>query len=1291
MINIILRQVTVALKTLVILVCCLTFETISLWGQTPINPFTWTGSPASAVGPSAFTTLPATISPGAAAVSISQWNRGSVVFNAAAACYNSNNWQVGGSLALAQTNNRCIFFTVVNSGTTELQVTRVFIRSQVSATGPQNVQLTYTIGASTASFGSPIATAHSASPEDWDFSGNICIGAGQTATFRLYGWGATSTAGTLRINDGTSIVAGFAPGLAVSAGSTSPVCVGESLALSGTASGGVPGYTYLWSGPGGFSSTSASPTISPVTIGAAGIYTLTVSDVLTCSTTTSPATTTVTVNPTPAAISGPASVCPFLTASYSSTSAAGSWTVSDATIGTIGSSSGILSGVSPGTVTITYTLPTGCSTTRVVTVSIPPGPIAGLSAYCIGDTGTLSASPAGGLWTSSSPAIATVGVASGFITAIAAGTTSITYTEPSGCVSITTINVLASPGPISSPGSVCVGQSVAATIALPGGIWSSADNLIATIGSTSGSTTGIASGVTNISYTLPTGCFSVKSITVNPLPATPTGMLESCVGAAVALTSSTPGGTWSSSLPAVSSVGSLTGIVTPVNAGTSIISYIITATGCSSEIVFTTNPLPAAITGALTVCVGDSVLLSNGTIGGTWISGNPAIATIGATSGWVNGVVAGTASITYRLTSTGCFIVRTQTVNGLPTPIVGPLSVCTGQTISLSSSPSGGTWSVNNPAIASVGLLSGIVSGLVSGTVVTTYTTSAGCTTTRQMTVNPSPTASVTAIGDTVMCPGDFVILTAITGSGVSYQWFNGATPLSGATLLTYTATASGSYRVRVTNSFSCPGFSAPVSVSVNPVSASITIPSGVTSGCSGTPIILNATLGVGYTYQWLMAGVAIAGATSDTYAATTSSDYSVRITNSAGCTDVSTAVTLLFIMSPDASLTSSGPLTFCSGGNVNLIVPGGSALSYQWYNGATALPGATNNTYLTSASGSYSCIVSNLSGCTSGSPIANVVVNSLPSPAINTSGLTTLCPGGGVTLNASIGATYQYQWYRTGAAIPGATSSSYYALVTGGYRVRVTNTSTGCSAFTTADTIVTVLSSLIITPLTPSGFCWGGSSLLATNIYSGGVTYQWLKSAVAIAGATSNTYSASEAGTYNCQVSVSGTCTFTGTPIVVKEHPLPDPIITRSGSTLKAQEYYVTYQWYRDLSPIYGATTSMLPAATAGMYKVRVTDTNGCQAVSATYVLAGGSVTDVEDVAGQESFRIYPNPARNQFTIEGISAKEVYVFNSVGSLIMRSAAQSAYDISLVPAGAYWVAIIDQKGLTRRATLIVAD
>ena len=50
----------------------------------------------------------------------------------------------------------------------------------------------------------------------------------------------------------------------------------------------------------------------------------------------------------------------------------------------------------------------------------------------------------------------------------------------------------------------------------------------------------------------------------------------------------------------------------------------------------------------------------------------------------------------------------------------------------------------------------------------------------------------------------------------MSYQWYKGATPIAGATSLTYTATTSGNYKCRVTKTATgCFKNSNPISVSV--------------------------------------------------------------------------------------------------------------------------------------------------------------------------------------------------------------------------------------------------------------------------------------------------------------------------------------------------------------------------------------------------------------------------------------------------------------------------------------------
>lgn len=57
----------------------------------------------------------------------------------------------------------------------------------------------------------------------------------------------------------------------------------------------------------------------------------------------------------------------------------------------------------------------------------------------------------------------------------------------------------------------------------------------------------------------------------------------------------------------------------------------------------------ATVTGASNICVGATTTFTAGTPGAVWSSSNPAIATVGATSGIVSGVSAGTVTISYSM------------------------------------------------------------------------------------------------------------------------------------------------------------------------------------------------------------------------------------------------------------------------------------------------------------------------------------------------------------------------------------------------------------------------------------------------------------------------------------------------------------------------------------------------------------------------------------------------------------------------------------------------------------------
>lgn len=354
-------------------------------------------------------------------------------------------------------------------------------------------------------------------------------------------------------------------------------------------------------------------------------------------------------------ITGNLSLCVGTTTTLSTSTPGGTWTSGAPGVALVVGTSGLIAGMSAGTATISYSIPGGCVVTAVVTVN-PLAPITGDSLLCLGSSSSLSDAIPGGLWSSSNTGVAIIS-SSGVVTSVGAGTSTISYVLPSGCVATTIVTVITT-APIEGTAVVCVGSTVTLSTALSSGAWSSSNNSIATVG-TSGIVTGISPGTAAISFTSGS-CSSVVIATVMPLPDVITGVLSVCPGSTSTLTDAMGGGTWSSSAPGIASIGSATGIFTGVSPGTATITYSL-STDCFVTAVVTVNIVPASITGTVTICLGSGTNLYNTVAGGSWISANTAVATVGSSDGIVSGISAGTATVSYIL-PTGCYTTTVITV-----------------------------------------------------------------------------------------------------------------------------------------------------------------------------------------------------------------------------------------------------------------------------------------------------------------------------------------------------------------------------------------------------------------------------------------------------------------------------------------------------------------------------------------------------------------------------------------------------------------------------------------------------
>ena len=987
-----------------------------------------------------------------------------------------------------------------------------------------------------------------------------------------------------------------------------------------------------------------------------------------------------TVNPLPSAISGADTLCAGSTEQLGSLPATGTWQGDNDPVATV-SSTGLVTGVAMGTVHITYTLGTGCLQQYTVNVRPLPAAITGTTEVCSGLTVTLSDDSTGGTWSSLSGATASVVPATGVVTGNNAGTTTISYTLPTGCYVTTPLLVDPLPSNITGATDVCNGASTTFTDVTVPGTWGSLNTGVATVDA-SGVVTGAGVGTTTITYALSTGCIASKSITVDPLPAGITGPGQVCVGSAISLGDATGGGTWTSlNLPAATVTSG--GLVTGANADTVTIKYTNPLTGCYVTSLITVEPLPAVITGTATVCQYATTTLSDASGTGTWSSQNTGIATVNS-SGVVTGVNAGTTNITFSL-ATGCYVIRAVTVNAAPTAITGTLSVCVNATTTLGDAPSGGTWSIV-PLTTAVVSPGGVVTGVSAGTATVDYTV-AGCSQTATVTVNPLPGALITPIGDTMMCPGEYVILTANTGAGLSYQWYDGAATIPGATNSYYSTTAQANYKVKVTSSFGCVSTSSLIHVTLNPATA-VTTTTGPTTFCANTSLLLNANTGAGLSYQWMLNGVGIPGATSSNYVAGPAGpgDYSVTVSNTTGCSATSSpAITITLLPVPADTLYLSGPQTFCTGDSIVMTADHSAGLTYQWYNGSGSIPGATNYVYTAFTSDIYSVQITNDQPCTS---TPSVAVNELPLPSavISSTGPSIFCTGGSVLLSVPTAATYQ--WYNDSVLIPGATNSVYIATANGHYTAIVASAA-GCTNTTSPAFNVVEIATPVVLPQTPTDFCWGGSVVLGLSIpASTGATFQWQKDGVDITGATSDLYTASTPGDYSCTVSLP-TCSTASIAVTVVEHPLPNPVITYDGVTMSTGNYYITYQWYKDLVAISGATAASITPAASGSYEVAVTDTNGCQSVSTAYNLTGSLGVQQTGITGL--IKIYPNPATSAVHVQSAQQLKAVICTIDGRRVMELPDASDIDISSLTGGVYTLMLYDRAGLMVKAEKLVKE
>ncbi len=777
------------------------------------------------------------------------------------------------------------------------------------------------------------------------------------------------------------------------------------------------------------------------------------------------------------------------------------------------------------------------------------------------------------------------------------------------------LQLLAKPtvAPTATDGTICTGGTLALFANAEGAVeyeWSGPNGFSATVANpVLNGVTFLDNGIYGITVTNSSGCTAIGEVPVNNiLEEIPTASLVTnspiCEGDNLVLTSSTAGESfeWIGPLGAsdltLSSLSELTTEVGLTSIPPTSLAYlsgnwqvrVTDANGCislSDPIAVTINEIPSAplINNNTPVCFGETVSISasgdypEGTIF-NWYNGDPAaggtLISNDKNPTFNNFTAAGNYFYWLTVTINGCTSTATPTLVVLrEIPTVSAINSGTEcvdpmTDVTVTALPEGGaapyTYAWTGPngfaSIDSVATLPNAQDDL-SGTYIVLITDANGCTATAETVIDVTSNPNrPNLVYSGVACEGESVLLNiqSFEGVEVNYNWFKDGVAFSNIgnqlVLNPVTIADRGDYHVEVAID-GCTTISDTLAVEVH-AQPSVTIAMVANQACvDGSEELLLIALpeaGSGvYTYAWtgpngfgstdsIASLININASTSGTYTLTVTDDNGCVATTASQTVDVTNGLIEPTINVLDLS---------CDGGQIKLSIPAyrGTNIAYAWTTPSNKdVTGLNTNEIIISPvdstihNGNYSVVVE-VDGCIIQSD--TFFLQTLPAPLVSPSATAdSICAGGLLNLFANATDAVQFSWAGPNnfvSSLPNPSISSVSVANNGPYAVTVTNSS-GCTVvgLVTVDVILEENPTASIVSNSP--ICNGEDIVLSTS--TEGIQFEW----IGPLGASEQTLS-----------------TFIG-------------LMTTTGTTT--------------ISP-----TTM--AYKAGTYQVRITDVNGCTALS--------------------------------------------------------------------------------------------
>jgi len=427
-----------------------------------------------------------------------------------------------------------------------------------------------------------------------------------------------------------------------------------------------------------------------------------------------------------------------------------------------------------------------------------------------------------------------------------------------------------------------------------------------------------------------------------------------------------------------------------------------------------------------------------------------------------------------------------------------------------------------------------------AGTISVIVTNSCGTSIARTRTVGPGSAPGVpgTIAGNSLICGNTTQTYSISPVPGATqYSWTlpSGWSGTSNSTSITTTANnTSGTVSVRSLNGcgFSSSASTLPISIITtlaNP--GTITGSDTVCSGTLQTYSIAAVPGATGYTWSYPTGWSGTTTGTSvQVFPGTGSGNVQVTASVSCALSPISQKpITSITTLTPAVSI-STPTTTLCQGTAITFTATatnGGTNPAYQWLKNGTNVTG-TGNTYvdnlLVTGDVIKAVLTSNLrcksaNTVTSNSIVSNVTPSVIPGVSINTKPVFSICSGtllNFTTTSNGTGTLPNYQWYKNGVQIPGATGTTYSSASLMDKDTLTISLNSNAICATTNNAISNKVGITVIDTLVPSVSITASTTLVTLGdyitfsaTYTGGgatPTFQWVKNSINVPGETNTT-----------------------------------------------------------------------------------------------------------------------------------------------------------------------------------------